>query len=157
MPLRCRSLAVSERGVVEFPVVIANGGHRIARDYTVSIVFHHPPNSGRVHITDVVAESLQFNLDVSDADRLSRSEIRSRVTPEEVRQSYDEYLSDLATFGDGIYLWGSIMEAGSTELIKVEAIVPSGVDLFFLLYTVSCSDGWMRDATYLQRCMLGEN
>jgi hypothetical protein len=149
---RCRSLIVNDHGVVKFPVVIANAGHRIARDYTVSIVFYHPPHTGHMHVTDVVAESLQFNLDVSQPDRLSRAEIRKRVTPDEVRQSYEEYLSGLASFGDGIYLWGSIMEAGSTELVQVEAAVPSGVEVFFLLYTVSCSDGWMRDATYLQRC-----
>jgi hypothetical protein len=155
VPLRCRTLAVSDHGVVEFPVVIANGGNRIARDYTVSIVFYHPLDVGRIHITDVVAESLLFNLDVSEPDRLRRADIRDRVTPERVRRSYDEYLSGLANFGDGIYLWGSIMEAGSTELVQVEAAVASGVDLFFLLYTVSCSDGWMRDATYLQRCNIG--
>jgi hypothetical protein len=143
---------MNDRGVVEFPVVVANGGHRIARDYTVSIVFHHPENAGRVHITDVVAESLQFNVDVSEPERLERAEARERVTPDEVRRAYGAYLSDLASFGDGIYLWGSIMEAGSTELVQVEAAVPGDVNFFFLLYTVSCSDGWMRDATYLQRC-----
>lgn len=152
LPLRCRVLKTSDRGVVEFPVVIANGGHRIARDYTVSIVVYHPSEKGCLHITDVVAESLQFNLDVAQPGRLTRAEIRERVTPDVVRHSYEEYLSDLASFGDGIYLWGSIMEAGSTELVQVEAATANGVEFFFLLYTVSCSDGWMRDATYLQRC-----
>jgi hypothetical protein len=151
-PLRCRSLVSSDDGLLKFPVVIANDGHRIARDYTVSIVFYHPADTGRAHITDVVAESLQFNLDVSEADRLERADSRERVTPEQVRRSYDEYLAGLASFGDGIYLWGSIMEAGSTELVHIEAAVPRSMDRFFLLYTVTCSDGWMRDATYLQRC-----
>jgi hypothetical protein len=137
---------------VQFPVLIANGGHRIARDYTVSIVFYHPPDTGRAHLTDVVAESLQFNLDVSETDRLKRAAVRQRVTPEQIRRAYDDYLSGLARFGDGIYLWGSIMEAGSTELIHIEATMPRSMDRFFLLYTVTCSDGWMRDATYLQRC-----
>lgn len=152
-PLRCRTIRVGDDGVAAFPVLIANSGHRIALDYTVSIIFlEHKPGTGP-HLVDVLTESLEFNLYVSDPSTLRRDELRNRLSAEAIRDDYS-YMPERGVSIDGIYLSGSVVEAGSYELVHVEAQLGESAEEFFVLYTVSCSDGWMRDVTYVQRCVV---
>jgi hypothetical protein len=157
-PLRARALQAGRKGDILFPLLIANRGHRIALDYTVSIVIYPSrrcqtagTDSG-VHIVDVLVESFKLNLYVSDPTRVRRPEIRALISADPIRRDYG-YMTDGLSV-DGIYLSGTIVEAGSYELVHVDAEVESSVDSFYLLFAVSCSDGWMRDAAYLQRCVV---
>jgi hypothetical protein len=143
-------------GAVAFPVLIANSGHRIALDYTVSIFFYTPRAAAGPRLVDVVTESLEFNLYVADPRTLRRVELRERVSAAEIRRDYDSYMPGAGRFGDGIYLSGSIVEAGSYELVHVELRAATELKEFFVVFTVSCPDAWMRDATYVQRCLLDE-
>jgi hypothetical protein len=152
-PLRCRTIPVGDDGIAAFPVLIANSGHRIALAYTVSIIFlEHEPGTGP-YLVDILTESLAFNLYVSDPSTLRRDELRNRLSADAIRDDYS-YMPEDGGSIDGIYLSGSIVEAGSYELVHVEVQLGRSVKEFFVLYTVSCTDGWMRDATYVQRCIV---
>ena len=85
---------------------------------------------------------------------MRRDGLRERVSAAEIRRDYDSYMPGAGRFGDGIYLSGSIVEAGSYELVHIELQTTGNLTEFFVVYTVSCPDGWMRDATYVQRCEL---
>jgi hypothetical protein len=139
-------------GIAAFPVLIANSGHRIALDYTVSIILLEPDRGTGPHLVDALTESLEFNLDVSDPSTLRRDELRNRLSAEAISDDYS-YMPEEGGSIDGIYLSGSIFEAGAYGLVHVEAQLGRSGKEFFVLYTVSCSDGWMRDVTHVQRCI----
>jgi hypothetical protein len=155
-PMRCRDLRVGPDGTVSFAVLIANAGHRIALDYTASIFTYEPEAEEGLHLVDVLTEGLEFNLYVGDPGRLRRDALRKRLASDTLRDDYS-YQTQVGHTGDGIYLSGSIVEAGSYELVHMEADAATFLDHFYLLINVSCSDGWMRDATYVQRCNLRQD
>jgi len=74
----------------------------------------------------------------------------SSVAPE-IRQAYESYMKDLPEWGDILYLSGEL-EAGLYEIAVLKVVFKEYVSEIFLIFTVNCSDRWLRVETYIQAC-----
>lgn len=146
--MRCRWIRPNERGRTRVPILIANRGKRIA-EYTATITFYS--KGGKVHVTDVVTETLPVYL-YADHPELVQGDLK--LADKRIVAAYNEYLMDEAMthWGDVVALANGHLEASLFELVIIEVEIESDVDSFFVLYTLDCADGWTGAKTFIQGC-----
>lgn len=145
---RCRSIAVDRRGRARIPVLIANRGYRVA-DYIASFTFY--ADDGKVHVADVVTETLEPYV---YADRGDRVAPRVRRADPRIVRAYNAYLMDdrMKRWGDVIAFTGGYLDASLFELVVVDVEVEEDLDFFFVVYSLDCADAWTGARTFIQAC-----
>jgi len=146
--MRCRSIRPDERGQTRVPVLIANRGKRVA-EYTATITFYS--EGGKVHVVDVTTETLPVYL-YADRPDLVRGDLKP--ADKRIVAGYDDYLMDdsMTHWGDVVALTNGHLEASLFELVVVEVEIEPGLDSFFVVYTLDCTDGWTGARTFIQGC-----
>ena len=144
---RSRTIVVDDNRAA-LPVLLANHGGRIARDYSATVVFY--AYGGGVRVVDVLTETLDFYVYASRPEQLRRP--LPAAAPAEIVAAYNDYMmTGLSMWGDLIFLSGDL-EADMFELALVTVEVDDSLGEFFVVYTVDCADGWIGARTYAQGC-----
>lgn len=154
-PERTRTIEADEAGRAHVPILIANSGKRVA-DYSASITFY--ADGGKVHVTDVVTETVPVYLYVdkpelvADVDRLQCADAR-------IVNGYNDYLmdDDMLRWGDVVVLSDGHLEASLFELVVVDVQIEPDLPEFFVVFSIDCTDGWIGAQTYIQGCVVSRD
>lgn len=153
-PERTRTIVADEQGQAQVPILIANSGKRVA-DYSATITFY--ADGGKVHVTDVVTETVPVSLYVDRRDLVVDPE-RVHCADERIVKAYNEYLMDpdMRRWGDVVVLSNGHLEAGLFELVVVDVEIDD-LDEFFVVFSVDCTDGWIGAQNYIQGCVVARD
>ncbi|HET7051086.1 MAG TPA: hypothetical protein VFI54_22655 [Solirubrobacteraceae bacterium] len=143
--LSCRRVTVPAGGTMSLPVILANYGGRTATDLTCSVILSAP--GSKVKLCDAEVESLDYRVFALDQTVL-REHAKAKSAPKEVVDAYTRVLTYIPV-GDGVWRWGDL-SANSFEVICLTLKVEVPSTWFELLFTINCSDGFVRAETYVQ-------
>jgi len=143
--LSCRHVTVPAGGTMSLPVILANYGGRTATGLTCSVILSSP--GSKVKLCDAEVESLNYRVFALDQTVL-RDHAKTKSAPQEVVDAYTRVLTYIPV-GDGVWLWGDL-NANSFEVICLTLKVEAPSTWFELLFTINCSDGFVRAETYVQ-------
>jgi hypothetical protein len=154
-PERGRTITTDEQGRASVPILIANAGKRVA-DYSATITFY--ADRGKVHVTDVVTETVPVSLYVDEPDRVVDPE-RVHCADERIVAAYNEYLMDdqMRSWGDVVVLSNGHLEASLFELVVVDVQIDKGLSEFFVVFSIDCTDGWIGAQNYIQGCVVSRD
>ena len=143
--LSCRRVMVPAGGTVSLPVILANYGGRTATSLTCSMILS--ATEAKVKLCDAMVESLDYRIFALDQTVLS-DHAKAKSAPKEVVDAYTRALTYIPV-GDGVWLWGDL-NANSFEVVSLTLKVEMTPTWFELLFTINCSDGFVRAGTYVQ-------
>jgi hypothetical protein len=152
---RTRTIEADERGRAHVPILIANAGKRVA-DYSATITFY--ADGGKVHVTDVVTETVPVSLYVDRRELVVDPE-RLQCADERIVAGYNEYLmdEDMLRWGDVVVLSDGHLEASLFELVIVDVKIEKDLPEFFVVFSVDCADGWIGAQNYIQGCVVSRD
>ena len=153
----CRTIKLDKRKQAKLPLLVANNGHRTAREYILGVDFRDPG----VHVVDVATESLRVaSLYVTKPefvnDHIKNLVDRDKIARQDIVDAYDTLGFEKEGSGDSdiLFVTGNL-ERGVYEIVLItvqidQAEVNNKSKEFVIVYKMDCSDWGVSAQTYFQ-------